>query len=755
MKKKHCAAERLLLFLIVLLGFGVRLIAIRLPGLSEAQRAAYTAEDGGPYLSDPDSYYYLRLTRQMAEEGRPFAVNARVSDPLMGSRAVADNEGRGEPMLLPLLTYALWRMLSVFFPLTPLALARWMGPLCGSLAAIPAFLYVRRRTNAAGGAAAGLLCGLAIPFAAQTASGYFDTDMLLSVLPLGFILLHLRAMQERTLRRQLLCSAGCGLCLGLISLLWMPFYTYFWLLILGGALSCLLALLLRELRALRGFALSAAFSLLFVALLRGRAGLSSLSEVAAMFRSVAGSADAFPFAHAYTVEMRPLPLLPAGGGLRLLAGSASTVLGRLGGALPCLAALSALPLLALDARRRGKRDGGDRHALLCLATEAGTLGLWLLVGLRLSLSSLRFTEIAVLPLGVLAGLALGSLPARRPAAALAVACCLPTILGAARFACENRPSVNDAKQAAMAYVRETQPGDAVLASWWNDGYFMEYEARRRCVADGGTSSGRMNTFLAYALLTDDARQMAGILRMLETSGTEAVSFLTDAGFTQAEAAALLLECAPCPRQEAEARLGNTGRLTKEQRDALLKMTHPGEHRPLCLVLGSDLLAKLQAIAYYGRWDLNAMAPGPGAFCAAGREQAALPPGGECSFTVGSLHLRFTRSETGEIRMLPPEGGPFRRPARLSLWRDGVLAQDQRWAGGDYAVLLLETEGSLSAFCCSPDLADSMLVRLLVCHERGLPGVRLLGSWPEGAGDAARLQTSDRSAWSAEVWAVEE
>ena len=118
-------------------------------------------------------------------------------------------------------------------------------------------------------------------------------------------------------------------------------------------------------------------------------------------------------------------------------------------------------------------------------------------------------------------------------------------------------------------------------------------------------------------------------------------------------------------------------------------------------------------------------------------------------------MRFSRSEAGEIRMIPPEVGAYRRPARLALWKDGVCLQDSRWEGGDYAVLLLETEGVLSAFCCSPDLVDSMLVRLLVCREGGLPGIRLLGSWPEGAGDAARLQTKDRSAWSAEVWAVEE
>ena len=150
MKERFGRADCALLLGIVLLGFAVRMAAIAMPLAGDEARAACTAEDGGPYLSEMDSYYYLRLTRQMAEEGRPFAVNARLSDPLMGSRRAEDTGGRGEPMLLPLVTWAIWRALSAFFPLTPLALARWLAPLLASLAAVPAYLYVRRRTNRAG-----------------------------------------------------------------------------------------------------------------------------------------------------------------------------------------------------------------------------------------------------------------------------------------------------------------------------------------------------------------------------------------------------------------------------------------------------------------------------------------------------------------------------------------------------------------------------------------------------------------------------
>ena len=112
-----------------------------------------------------DSYFYLRFATEMAESGEAFLYNKRGEDPLMGQRSRADS-GQGLPIFLSTLAYYLWRFLSLFWQVSVLRIARWMGPVFGSLAAVPAFLYVKRRTNLAGGIAAacgGQRCFAALP----------------------------------------------------------------------------------------------------------------------------------------------------------------------------------------------------------------------------------------------------------------------------------------------------------------------------------------------------------------------------------------------------------------------------------------------------------------------------------------------------------------------------------------------------------------------------------------------------------------
>ena len=769
----------LALLAVLVLAFAVRAVSFGLPGAPAAVREYYQDETGAPYLSEMDSYFYVRLSREMAEAGKSFLYNQREADPLMGSRP-AEPQYQPVPVFLSVLTFWVWRILHAFSEVTVLQVARWMGPVVGSLTAVPAFLYVRQRTNLAGGLAAGLLAGLAIPFVAHTYAGFFDTDMLLGVLPLGAVLAELRAMRERRLGRQVMFAAASGGLLAVLSLVWLTFYTYFWLMALGGFLGLALAAACpmgysarRRGQVLRGWLLCLGFSLLGVFLLRGVTGLQTLGQILSVFGSVSGSSNDFPFAHQYTEEMGAIPYLPdvgSQGVLSLLQGSIDTVLGCLGGVIPCVMAAVFLILGPGKALRRRQEPAARHDAMIAALLELGMLLLWLAAGVKLSGPSRRFAEIAVLPLTVLAGLGVGELAGlasgrrawrRTAGAVLAMAAFLPMGLGALQMTLRVGPSVTDAQQAAMDYIRDTQPQDAVIGAWWDDGYYMQYAARRRTVADGGTSSGVMNYFLSKALLSRDPGQLRGIFRMLETSGTQAVGYLTRCGAAQPQAAKLLLEAASLDREAAGTLARETLGLTPEQAAGLLDLTHPLEKRPMVLVLGSDLFAKLSAITYYGYWDLETHTVADTCYWLSTGSAFALPAGGKVRSALTDASITLTVEERDGVLQaaLDKNGIPYRLSG-VQVWRDGALIQNTKLSGNGPTVLLLEEADRLFGFAFSPNLADSMLVRLFLCGSGQEAGLDLLDTWygpdnQKAIGPERRMAVSNRLSWGVQVWRMEE
>ena len=731
MKKRTWLCGGLLL-LVLLAAFFIRSLPASLPSVPEAVREEYLDEDGIPYLTEMDSYFYLRFASEMAESGSSFYYNKRGEDPLMGQRPIKEN-GQGVPVFLSTLAYWIWRFLSLFGRVSVVQVARWMGPVFGSLAAVPAFFYVKRRTNLAGGVTAGLLAALSLPFVAHTHTGFFDTDMMLAVLPLGFVLLQLRAMQERKILRQAVFGVCSGLLLGLLSMIWYTFYTYFWLLALGGLLGVLLVMagtgrcpLRRRLTVARGWVFSVLSALAFVFLLRGEIGINALKSVISTFRSVSGSVNVFPFVHQYTGEMQSIPLFPAG---------------AMGGLSPCLLLLAALPLaLTAALRRRETPETEDRRdALIAALTEAGILFLWLGFGVVLMRTKRRFTEIAVLPAAVLAGLAVGFIVRlmkgrktwiRIPVcAALIAGCCLPTVFGASAYARTALPSVTDSMNNAMIRIRETMPEDTAIASWWDSGYFMQYKARRRAISDGGTTSGAVNYYLGKALLAEDPARMAGIFRMLETSAVSPVDDLVRAGAGQAEAAEYLLRIAPLSREEAR-KTEPPAPMTEEQFAALLDKTHPEKKIPLLLVLSEDLLRKTDAISYYGFWDVNTLSQAETSYCFRAAQPRTLSPGGETVFPMegSSAVLRVRMDPIGLALAALEMDGETVQAGRIIRWKDGEKKQDLVLSENGPAIVLAEKDGRTSALVCSRNLCGSMLIRLFFCEDRTVPGVTLLDTW---------------------------
>ncbi len=779
---------------VLAIGFGVRMASVSLSAIPEAKRDFFRDDGGDPYLTEIDSYYYVRMACRMAEENRIILFNDRETDPLTGPRIGGTAEEK-DPLLLSVIAFCLWKVLSLFSSVSVIQVCRWIGPMISPLAGIPVFFYVRRRTNTAGAVTGALLAATAIPFAGHTYAGFFDTDCLLAVLPLCIILAQLRAMQESDFRKQILYSALSALSFAALSLSWSGYYAWFWLAAIGGAIGGILSLLHARggspggrTKALRGAGVSILLSLLMLAAIRGADGIEDLCGAGAQYHSVF-DVSAFPFALRHTEEMQPLvafPDLRTEGIFSLLKGGANSLLNRGGGLLPWLAALLWLipGIFRLKAGKAGGKasDKGAKcvpgrmyapETIEPWLQEAGLVGLWLAAGIWLALKYRRAAEIAVLPLTVLAGLGVGfvsellkgqgsAIRQRALAAALTLAVGTGTVTGALAISRANVPGIAEAVAQAMAYTRVNEPDNAVIASWWDDGYYMQYEGRRRTLADGGFNSGTRAFFLARALLTGNPAEAAGIFRMLETSGTGASLFLAGHGIADAEAAVLLLRMAPLSRKNAKEMLEAETALSPEEQTELLNMTHPEENVPLLLTLSSDMLKKLDAISYYGLWDMEQQNQHTSLYRQVSESSGTIIPGSAIRFTMSGSEEELTVliTEDGDAELIRDPKTMYYNTSKLSLWENGECRWEKDLGGSGPAVILLKEGDRLCAFACNSELRDSLLVRLFVCGDRSVSGTEEAGCWYGDIreGDSrirSLLNADDRTAWGVRVWRMEE
>ena len=574
-----------------------------------------------------------------------------------------------------------------------------------------------------------------------------------------------------------------------------------------------------------------------------------------------------PYALEFISEMQRLSFLPALTPSALVKADLSSVLGRMGGALPVLLAVGWFPLeavlLVLDAKRLKKTSGQELYTesttrqvpdpessislkktsgqkakhrfflpaneLVPLILELVFLGTWMAGGAILTCRAKRFAEIAVLPVGILCGLLIGRLfcladrmkkgrrnkrgrltrkGRRRMLCRLAVTglLCLmtaavvyPVFSGARRSATTNRSLVTDAKCEAMTWIRDNTPENTVLASWWDDGYYLEYQARRRTLSDGGSDSGALSWMMARVLLTDDPKLMRGILRMLNESGTDALDVLTGAGLAPGEAADLLFRILPMERDGAEEELRKVQKQDHPDIPVakLLDKTHPADPDPLMLVLNSDMIRIYNSLAYFGFWDPAAGAQSQNAFMLPSSFSVELPDTGEneeseeddiqidpdaaesedadaqepveIPMTDGQYSVTLSRDPQGRITAQYTDHGEQYTPSRIVIWENGQRIRDDRQTGlqnaedmeeqaSTLALVLVKEEEQYSALLCSENICDSVLIRLLAGEDRTMEEAEYRGTWygtsrSDVSAVQKRINSDNWQTWTVQAWQI--
>ena len=623
----------------------VRLPAVRLSGLSEEQRAAYTTESGLPYLTDPDSYYHVRITDNYLDHGT-LGDSVGPDGSSWDSRRYAP-EGRSADYQpgIAVLTAGVWRIAGTLFGTELYAVEYWLSTAMAAFAAVAAFLLAFRAEGPAGGLAAGLLTACSSVFVVRTAPGRFDTDMFVVLMSTLLLLLLTETLRARTRRRRILFAAGFAAAAFLYSQCWSAYsILLIGLAAAGGGLYLIYLLFTAEggrLRALlrrpetRSLLLAAglAAALIFAVngpdyvllVLQKTAGSASVFEsetLPNLFVSVnelrRGSFGPARLAHWFSSYVPGENLTPVNG-----VGGLSTL-------LLCLGALGDLWVRALRRPKVPKAAAAKKTAPPPPAEDrslrgmyACVLSVFLLGCLAACTRGVRFAEHLAVPVGVLAGIGIGRLvPPELPKAGrsaklicsvltllLCAGAAAPVLVGAVRCARSVRPSMSDSYAEAMAWVRENAADpDAVIASWWDKGYCFEAASGHPALWDGGSQTGQRAVLVARAL-TEEPETSAALWELLACSGDAPASYLAERLGTEAAYEAIQNTLLLSPA-ETEARLETDYGLGPAEAAEAAALLHPAEPREVYVVLTSSMQDILGWFEYYAEWDFGGENPLP-------------------------------------------------------------------------------------------------------------------------------------------------
>lgn len=619
----------------------VRFPSALLLGLSPDEQAAYTTEQGVPYLIDMDSYYHVRIVDNDLDHGS-MGTSFREDGTSWDTQSFYP-EGRSaeyQPGIV-WVTEATWGVARTLFGASLHQVEYCLAALMAALAALVAFLLGYRTSGRVGGIVAGVLVSCAPGFVLRTAFGRYDTDMFVVLMDILLVFLLTEALRARTARGRVLFSLGFGVAVLAYALSWAPQYAMLFagVFLLGGLLFVLALFfapkpssdergrLARFVASpeLRVFGLCLGFTVLAILALRGPEFFAGLVSTL-VWTSAPTASGVLPNMFVSVSELVVPSLVPA----TLLQwfvgytpGTQLTVLTGVGGVVPAVLSIAALAWLAV----RGIRPAAEgvawplsrRQSILYFLV----LGLFWVAGLYAIGRGVRFIEHLCVPVGVLAGafagwLALGikaeSWKSGFVAPAFTIILCVavmaPALVGSAQLCASLRPSTSDASAAGMAWVKENAADPkAVVVAWWDDGYFYESESGHPCLWDGGSMNGIRSILVGKALTTDDPGLSRQIVHMLAHSGNRSVDFLMERVDAQ-EAFETIWAALPLEKEQAIRVLMERCNLTEAEAAEVEELLHPAAANEAYLVLTNSTLRKTPWIEYFANWDFTGNMPLP-------------------------------------------------------------------------------------------------------------------------------------------------
>ncbi len=527
------------------------------------------------YLTEMDSYYHLRMTKDILDHGH--AGDTEKDGELWDSLSYAP-EGRSAADYRPLMAgiaVCVYRIASLFAEVSIEQVVYWLNTFLSALVVIPVFLLSYELSNIWGAVAASIIAALNYGYFIHTVPGFYDTDgiiMLTSCFFMYFGCMMIKKAASGDKKALILNSTGF-----LISAiaLYNSWYVYYLFVFILAACFFIYAAITYKKGEFKRIAFPAVSSLAFaVIVLLVEPGIID-TVIGTLNNIYSRGVSLFPDTYVSVSEMKK-PVLFAGGltglfQMKVLSGKNIGIINAAGGFIPCAAALAGLYFVI---RSIIKRNAAPEHILLLI---------WYAITLVLAFRSWRFIMLFALPNAILAGDTAGRICGLMDKGKmmdrgiyktmLLILMTFPALYGSYRSFSDSVPSVDTQMGNALASIRDNTPEDAVLISWWDYGYLFEDKALRRTLFDGGSQSGIRCYWVAKAFATRNESFSSNIIRMLSGSGDTATKEMLRCFGENKDTLVLMDELLLAGRTEAEDILSQKN-IDKQSKDDLLALLYP-------------------------------------------------------------------------------------------------------------------------------------------------------------------------------------
>ena len=642
----HMCACLLAALLVLVLPILVRAPAARLIDTPQDLRPEFMNDSGQIYMMEMDSYYHTRLMDNYMKYG---SLGDSVSENGKSWDTVSHYpEGRTaeyQPGII-YLTTAVWKVLNRLTGVSLYSVELWISTFMAALSGFIAFLFVRRISNTAGGFVAGILVSCQPVFVERTLPGRFDTDMFIVLMDVLLIFLFAEALKADSARTRWASFAGFVLTAYIYSMCWSHNSVLLAVLTAAGGFVYLLILFFRNAvgqSEVRMFLVCTCLAAAVILVAKGPNYLIGAIRNALSFNA-AGQSNADPDIFSSIVELAAPAIFPqkfTQSFLSYIPGHQHTVLNGIGGLPVVVLAMGGLLMLVLHAVQSGKAVQGKADGALSARRKNALyfciLIVWTAGCFLATLRGVRFIEHLAVPVSLAAGMFVGwivpaeSIPAENISAenisaddisagtekwflkqtAVCIAgvliCFTAVILplsGALSISRYVQPAVTDASARAMAWIKENAENpDAVIASWWDMGYYYEDASGHPAFWDGGSQNGTRAILISRALTSHYPEESCRILQMLASEGDWPADWLKkQLGGNKAFEA--LWRIFPLEKKETIDLLTNEYGLDQSQAAVIERKVHPAEEKEIYLVLTRSMMDMLGWFEYYAGWDFE-------------------------------------------------------------------------------------------------------------------------------------------------------
>ncbi len=561
----------------------------------------------GPYLLASDGYYYYNLTENIIETGR-------ISESIKGSKyfnpMMLSPFGYWEPLNLhPYVGALAYKIVQLFSPNIDLMFGVSFTPLFMTFLILIAFIYLGYMLNCRPLAilVASVLLACATIFLKRSMFAWYDADAYNIFFPLLILIFVLHGLNHRQkIRTRILFALLTAATFTLYALFWHGWMFLLITIIIGGLASVLYCRFILKQKAESKWLIQFFAALLGGALV-GITFIFGLNDFFILF------AEGWKALTEFTLpKLSPWPNLYIGVG-ELEKPSLPYLIDLIGGYF-----YFGVAVFGLIARGTQVFRKGNKESLL----QFLVLSVLFLSTLFLGSSALRFALLAVMPTGIFCLIGLNILfnqlqhliqklfPSGKIGQVLALALLVlisaSVITVASRQAYRKTPALlnkifNSAWEKALIKIKQETPKESVINTWWPPGHFIKAVADRRVIFDGASINKPQGYWLANLFISDNEKQAAGILRMLNNSGNLAAEYLQENGFKLSDAVKVLKEIVDINAEKAAAILSPF--LPRNKIERLLELTHAAPP-PVYVLLYNDMIEKSIEYKFVGGWDFE-------------------------------------------------------------------------------------------------------------------------------------------------------